>query len=802
MAFRKPKPAPEPEPGSGSEPAQWARAEGSARITQVAGDYVRYEPGAGPLPPTLLGLPEAPEVLFGRGAAVEELLTLLGDADGGAPVVVVAGLAGVGKTALAATIAHRAAELGWFGDRVLSLPLRGYAPDGGLTGARAVQEMLRLLGVRDADQPPSPEGRLALYRARLAAYARAGQRVLVVADDAGSVEQVRDLVPAGDGHRLLVTSRDWLVFPGFAAQRVGLDVLAAGPAAQLLAGALRSAWRGDPRPEREPAALAGIAEHCGRLPLALTVAGALLAGDPGLPAAELAGQLAETRTRLATLTFEDGDVPLGVRAAFDLSYARLPEEQARIFRLLTVNPGPDCSTAHAALLTGEAVGLRRKLAALVRASLLAEQPLGSGRWRMHDLVRLYAAERGEEYAEHDGREGVIDAFLAGLVHDTRASAEVLGLDGRRATGPGLPSLEAAVRGLDSERATLTAAVGFAVERGRPAAALELAGLLGPYLHLYRHTQDSIAVARQVLAVAREGGSREAVGAALYDLGLVLVDGYEVAEAAERLDEALGIFRAGSHRRGEGKALNLLGTLHGMAHSFEEARVAFEGALEIFRELRIPHAEGTALAGFANVLERLGRQDEAIDAYRRSVALVASVGDRHRAAFGLDHLADALRTAGRHEESLAVREQALAAVRELGNRSMEAWVLNGISVSLLDEGRADEALARLEVALALFAEAGDRHGEGSTLSNLGRLHREAGRPAEALAAHERACALLAGTGDRHNESVAVRDLAITLAALDRPAEAAEAFDRAADLFAAAGDTEAEALCRAVGGGPGA
>ncbi|MFD9338560.1 tetratricopeptide repeat protein [Streptomyces sp. NPDC060028] len=789
MAFRTPKPG----------PGQWAHAEQNGQITQVAGDYVRYEPGAGPLPPAPLGLPDAPEVLFGRDAAARELLGALDDGSGSsAPVVVVAGLAGVGKTALAATIAHRAVAAGWFGDRVFSLPLRGYASDGGLTGPGAVQELLRLFGVRDADMPPSPEGRLALYRARLAAYARAGERVLVVADDAGSVAQVRDLVPAWGGHRLLVTSRHRLVAPGFPARLVGLDELAAGPAARLLAGALRSTWPGDPRPEREAAALAGIADHCGRLPLALTVAGALLAGDPGLAAAELAGQLEQARTRLETLTFDDGDVPLGVRAAFDLSYRRLPEDQARIFRLLTVNPGPDCPTVYAALLTGEAEGLRRKLAALVRASLLTEQPLGSGRWRMHDLVRLYAVERGEECVQRDGREAVIDAFLARLVSDTRRSQQALGVDGPQATGPDLPSLEEALHLLDTERATLIAAVGFAVERGRSAAAVELAKLLAPYLQLYWHAQDGIVVARQMLAVARQGGSRERVGAALYNLGLVLVEAYQVEEAAARLTEALGVFRENALGMGAAKALNLLGSVYRMAHSFEEARGAFEEALELFRELRIPHGEATALVGFADVLEQLGRTDEAIDAYRKSVALMQAIGDEHREASGLDHLGSALWRAGHREESVAVWERALTSLRKMGNRTREAWVLNGIAGSLLEDGQPDEALVRVERAHALFTQAGDRHGEGAALVILGRLRLSAGRATEALEAHERACGLLAGTGDRANEAVALRALARTFAALDRPAEAAEAFDRAAELFAAVGDSTAAMRARQKAG----
>ncbi|CAM5665240.1 ATP-binding protein [Streptomyces avidinii] len=779
---------------------QWARASDGARITQVAGDYVTYAPGAGPAPRALLGLPDAPGTLVGRDGPVEELTALL--AQDGPVVAVVAGLAGVGKSALAVATAHRAVELGWFGDRVFFLSLRGYAPDGGVSGPQAVQEMLRHLGVRDTDMPASPEARVALYRAELAAFGRAGQRVLIVADDAGSVAQVRDLVPAGGAHRLLVTSRHRLVAPGFAGRVLVLDELAARPAAQLLADALLRARPDDPRPAREPDALAEIARRCGRLPLALTVAGAVLAGDPGLSAGELGARLAEARSRLEALTFDDGGVPVGVRAAFDLSYARLPADQARAFRLLTVNPGPDCRTEYAALLTGRhadadagaGTDVRPRLAALVRASLLTEQPVGSGRWRMHDLVRLYALERGEECAEEDGREEATDTFLDSLVFDTEVAGSVLGVDGRAAAGPGLPSVAEALHWLDAERALLVAAVGFAADTGRPESARELAHLLAPYLKLYGHAQEAVVVMERVLALVRRSGRRQDLGGALYDLGYTLLDAHRTQEAVERLTEALALFREGSHRAGEGKALNMLGSAYRRLLRFEEAREAHEAALRIIREQGIRHAEGTALAALAHCLRELGRLDEAIDAYRTSVALMREVGDRHREASALDFLGGVLGEAGHREESLAVREEALAILRDRGSRAREAWVLGGIADTLRDAGRPKEARARYEEAVALFEEGWGRRGQATMLGLLGVLHRQEGRLEEALEAQERACALWAGTADRRAEATALWGLAPTLSGLRRPAEAARACERAAVLFAGAGEELLAGECR--------
>lgn len=763
---------------------QHARASGNARIEQ----RVTYAAGAGPAPRAGLGLPQAPAVLVGRDGPTEELLTLLGD--GGPTVAVVSGLAGVGKSALAVATAHRVAELGWFGDRVFFLSLRGYAPGGGVSGPEAVREMLRLLGVRDADVQGSPDTWVALYRARLAEYARAGQRVLIVADDAGEVAQIRDLVPAGSVHRLLITSRHRLVAPGFTARQVVLDELAAAPAALLLSAALP----GDPRPSREPEALGSVAEQCGRLPLALTVAGALLAGDPGLPVTALAEQLADARTRLSTL---DSELDDGVRAAFDLSYGRLPADQARVFRLLTVNPGPDCATAYAALLTGEdPADLRPKLAALVRASLLAEEPVGSGRWRMHDLVRLYARERGEECAEQDGREAAVDALLGSLVGESSVALGVLGVRRSPAPSLGRPSVGEALRFLAAERALLVSAVRFAVDTQRSATAVELGKILLPYLQIYRYVQDALEVARTVLSATSPTGSPEDIGARLYDLSLAYLGADQLENAVEPLTKALAVFRENSLRKGEGKALNLLGSLYAATHRWSEAEQALEEALAIFRELGIRHAEGTVLGGLAEVLERSARLDEAIATFRQVVSVMHELGDRHREASGLDGLADVLWRAGQRTKSLAVRHEALALQREFGNRKQEAGTLSGLADSLLELGREQEAKQKYEEALAVFMEERDPHGQGVILANLGRLHSRAGRLDQAVEIQERACALLADSGDRANEAAAVQGLALTLRTLHRDMDAAEAFERAAGLYAGVGDSELEAVARAA------
>ena len=162
---------------------------------------------------------------------------------------------------------------------------------------------------------------------------------------------------------------------------------------------------------RRPRRLAGV---CGGLPLALQITAALLNADPALTAGELADELADEIGRLEALRYDDGSGTSApsVAAAFELSYRQLDEAAARVFRLLPVNPGPDVSTAAAAALADLPAGeTRRVLGRLVRAHLVEAAAGAAGRWRMHDLLRLYARQLSDAHADADGREQARDRLL-------------------------------------------------------------------------------------------------------------------------------------------------------------------------------------------------------------------------------------------------------------------------------------------------------------------------------------------------------------------------------------------------------
>jgi len=391
-----------------------------------------------------LGVPPEPDGFVGREDTVEELLACLDPASAERrPVVAVAGMPGVGKSALALRVARRALADGLFSD-ALYVDFSGYDPDPdeGIDAAQALELMLGAMGVPKERIPPTVAARSAAYRSELAAR---GGPVLIVIDNAASVRELRPLLPGLGRHGVLITSRHTLT--GLEGARlVELKALTTPQSMELVATALRLADGNDVRTSEDPDATQRLALLCGRLPLALQISAAMLKGDRHRPLADLADELEDERTRLKKLKYREAG-QLGVRAAFRVSYRKLPDRQRRVMRLLSLNPRyalgetrrlwrrlsiplkPYVTTEGAAILaSGTPEEIRPELLALVHAHLLEhvvwERALPKERWRMHDLVLLYARERAQRKAGEDGAGEAVMRFLeycleTEFVRDTR-----------------------------------------------------------------------------------------------------------------------------------------------------------------------------------------------------------------------------------------------------------------------------------------------------------------------------------------------------------------------------------------------
>ncbi|MET8857201.1 tetratricopeptide repeat protein, partial [Streptomyces sp. NPDC004579] len=511
--------------------------------------------------PALSGLPAPASAFTGRDLHVEQLLAELAPVTEGAggqrPVVVsaVSGLAGIGKTELAVQTATQALKQSdWFPGGVLFTDLAGYDPERRLSPERALEGLLRALAIPGEHIPGGLEDRQRLYRSVLAAYAREGRRILVVVDNASTACQTAPLLPTDGITAALVTSRHTL--DGLDARLHDLDTLDNTASIAVLDQALRHA-RGhhDTRFIDDSEAAATIARLCAGLPLALRIAAAVLAVAPTRPAASLATALQAEHTRLDKLARPDR----AVRAAFDLSYQHLTPDQARLFRLVPLNPGPDLSTDSAAHLTDTSPDQAEELLQHLAEAHLIEPAHAWGRWRIHDLVRLYADEHGHTHTSTDRRDSARTRLFTHYQDTAQAANTHLDpLPGPRASH--FPDRAAALEWLDAEHANLTATATAAPVLGHPFLATSLALAIARYLDHRRYFDDSITLTTTALTVFREFGDCHGEGQALNNLGNVLREVRRFEEAIDAHTRAVTVFREFDDRHSEGAALSNLGNV--------------------------------------------------------------------------------------------------------------------------------------------------------------------------------------------------------------------------------------------------
>jgi DNA-binding SARP family transcriptional activator/Tfp pilus assembly protein PilF len=662
------------------------------------------------------------------------------------PIAVLAGTAGVGKTALAVRWARRAAAA--FPDGQLYVNLRGYDPGTPVAPADALAGFLRALGLAGEDIPAGEDERAAAYRSLLD-----GRRMLVVLDNAASVEQARPLLPGSPTCLVVVTSRDSMagLVARHGARRTALDVLPAADAIGLLRTLI-----GD-RVDAEPDAAAELAAQCARLPLALRVAAELAAASPDSRLAELAGELAGEQRRLDLLD-AGGDERTAVRGVFSWSYRHLPVTAARAFRLIGLHPGPDLDAyAVAALIgaTGATDGSGRRpvtatqakdaLALLARAHLL--HPVGGGRYGMHDLLRAYARELA---AGEDGAGGQQAALtsLFDYYQGVAASAMDVLVPAERHYRPRLeaistpaPELTTRARArdwLDAERAVLVAVTLHAAAHGWPGHTTRLAATLYRYLETGGHYADAVTIHGRSSHAARLLGDRAAEAMALTNLGIISWRQGRYQQAADYHQQSLAASVAIGDRRGEANALANLGTVYERRGRYQQAAHCHQQALAAFQSIGERTGEARCLGNLGSVAAREGQYERAVDWYQQSLAVFRETGDLTGEASALPDLGRVYQRQGRYEEAVGCYQRALALFRETGDRTGEAEARNGVAEILLATGRPDEAQVAYTAALELAGRLGEAYEQARAHHGLAAALHEIGN--DGLARHHRSCAL--------------------------------------------------------------
>jgi DNA-binding SARP family transcriptional activator len=658
------------------------------------------EPAAAPMLAVVPAqLPPTVRRFTGRHDALSELDALLATAptDRG-PIVISAlsGTAGVGKTALAVHWAHLVATE--FPDGQLYVNLRGYGPSQPMRSEVALAGFLRALGVEAEAIPLDLHEQSGMLRSLLA-----GRRMLMLLDNARSAEQIRPLLPGVGGSLVLVTSRDDLagLVVRDGAHRLTLDRLPAPEAVELLRRILS-----DERVDREPEAAAVLARFCAGLPLALRVAAERAARHPGVPLSDIAARLAARTHRLDALDVPD-DPTSAAREVFSWSYVALPPGPARLFRLLGVLNAPDICVATAGRLLDVPDSVAADtLDALGRAHLVEQHQ--AGRFRMHDLLRLFAIERAAAEEPPGERAEVLRRVARWQLRLAREAHWLIFPALTPELEPAEPVLRSASEALSwfaTERHNLLSTASWVTTEPecRPLAEaflLTLHQLVG--IEGYSYEWEEIL--GDALHVARLDGDNGLVATILERRAHLQARRGDLAAAADTNAAAAEILRTIDEPDRELTArMNEAVNWHRLGRPREAARL-YRSGLDIARALKNQRLEAYALTNLAAVEREIGHHHTAIAHASAARDIFHALNDWQGEADALDDLADTWRAAGESAACIEARRRALSII-DGRDRTREGQCLHRLSVDLQATGRTAEAIEALSQAVQALTEAG-------------------------------------------------------------------------------------------------
>ncbi|MCW8103513.1 AfsR/SARP family transcriptional regulator [Streptomyces tauricus] len=670
-------------------------------------------------------LPAGLPVFVGREAELAEVAGL----SSGATVVVsaIAGTAGVGKTAFAVHWAHRIA--GSFPDGQLYVNLRGFDPSGRpIPPEQALRTLLESLGADPKSLPQDPDALAARYRSLLT-----GKRVLLLLDNARDAAQVRPLLPGAPGSLAIVTSRNRLagLVAVDGAHPLNLDVLSQPEARALLARRL-----GHHRITAEPQAVEEIIHRCAGLPLALAVTAAHAATRPTFPLSAIAAELRESADRLSVFQDAAGDTAADIRAVFSWSYQALTPDAARLFRLLSLHPGPDITAPAAASLAAlPRTVIRQLLSELIQAHLLNEHT--PGRYTTHDLLRAYAAEltRSTEPAQYvqDTRHRILDHYLH-TAHEAAAMTGERALISVAPAGEGVRAEEfagdtdKATAWFAAEQAVLLAAVEQAAEHHHDIHAWQLSWAMANHLHWRGLWREHEAVHRTAMRSARRLGDQTAQAHVSHGFAVAAMARGRVDEARVHAERTVELFTEAGGIRARAESCRTLAEVAEQQNDLETALAAAQQSLALFRAFGGQNGEdsrdwrATAAAlnkvGWCHI--QLGQHQQALDHCRQALVLCQELNCSTGAAETWGSIGYAHHHLGQYEQAVVAYHNAVAHSRQ----GDFCWMIAGILIRLgdthLSAGRPNAARKAWTEALEIEEQLGS--GTADTGSLRGKLLR--------------------------------------------------------------------------------
>lgn len=682
--------------------------------------------GVGPRKPFLV--PRDVPDFTGRSQLVRQMCEeLVPDDSSRMAIVAVTGQGGVGKSALAVHVAHRLRE--WFSDGQLYATLNGASLNPRDTH-EVLARFLRQLGVDSSAIPESTDERADLFRNVLE-----GQRILVVLDNAANEDQVRPLLPGRGPAAVVLTSRARLAGL-IGTSRIELEVFSQAQAIRLLSSTV-----GDNRVAAEPRAAAELVRLCGRLPLAVRVAGARLAAKPHWDVAEMLTRLCDQRRRLDELVHGS----LEVRTSLQLSYHMLDPEAVRLFRWLGVLDLPDFAGWIASPLLDtsvqRAVDVVERLVDAQLLEVLGQDTTGQTRYRLHDLVHLYAREQAEANESAEERVQAVSRVVGGLLAVTsRAHIALSGGDYAVLHGAApRPVLDASlvqhlvahpISWYESERASIVALVKQAADLSLDELCWDLAAstvsLFGT-----RNDYDEWHVTHQcALKVTRRTGNRRGEAMIRTGLGDLHVTVQRFVQAEEQLNEALALFAELDEPHGHAIALRKKGYIDSVRGRHDEALRKYEEARDVFRRVGDQGAEMHVLRWTGQLYLERGMPELAAPHLEQAMRVARQAGGGRSFAQALYEVGQLEAARGRMAQAERTFLEVLHITDRLGDLRGTAHAQRSLGETLLSQQRLDEAEELLNAALSVARHIGERMVEARALLTLGTLYRMSGFLADA------------------------------------------------------------------------
>ena len=639
------------------------------------------------IPPKFEEIPQIidhpPPDFTGRDAELQELLEKF---ESGVNIIGLRGMGGVGKTALALKLVEY---------------LRDRYPDG--------QIMVDMMGTTDPISPVMamssvissyhPGEKIAQSEAEIRRrYIQVlnGKRALILLDNALDDKQVLKLIPP-KSCGLIITSRNTIKLSGLF--RKDLDVLESGEALQLLLGIYRTTAIKE-RSASDDLAWPDIARLCGYLPLALRAAGSYLANSDDVSPAEYASDLKDERTRLEMIG-EQG-VEMSVDASFSLSFKRLKPGTQQTFLNLSIFPAEFDAQAEEQICQDER---HRGLSELLRWSLVDYKPQGPdyGRYRLHELARLFASAR-----QKDQSRAMLSERHAAYYRELLSAADDLFLQGKE-------KIQAGLMLFDREKDNIFSGYAWALDNMEvSSSAAELCmryPASGAYvLDLRLHPREKIRWLQRGLDAARQLKDKGMEGVHLGNLGLAYAALGDARKAIEHYEQALDIARKIGDRRGEGGHLGNLGLAYAALGDARKAIEHYEQALAISREIGDRRGEGGHLGNLGLAYAALGDARKAIEHYEQALDISREIGDRRGEGGHLGNLGNAYYALGDARKAIEHYEQALDIARETEDKRREAIVCWNLGLEYEKAGDLERAADLMQVCVDFERKIGHPDGE--------------------------------------------------------------------------------------------